>query len=178
MADKTIVYVDTCAIIDAVKLGCWDDLCQQYSVHTVEAVQRESQDGDRTDPEYVPVNPKCFGTTVTVHPVAAGMITRVAARLGDLAPDRGELELLAYVMTQDPGALLICSSDRAAVRAGCALGLSSRFRSLELLVTRGRATKYVFSEEKTTEKWLTEVKTKFTAQQPGWSAPISKPHSR
>ena len=163
MPEKKTVFVDTCAIIDAVRLGCWADLCRDYAIQTVEEVRDETQRGDKSDPEYVVVDPGCFGTTVAVHAVSNTMRTRAATRLRSIPVDRGEFDLLAFVLTQDPNALILSSTDAAAVTAGCQLGLSSRFRSLEQLVARGRATPIKFPE-KCTEKWLGDIKTKFESQ--------------
>lgn len=123
-------------------------------------------DGDRTNEDKsrqraeVKVDPACFGTTVTVHAVTSAMKAHAATRLRSIAIQQGEFELLAFVITQDPNALILSSTDRAAVMAGCELGLSNRFRSLEQLVNRGRVSQVKFPD-KCTEKWLSAVKTKF-----------------
>lgn len=53
MAEKKTVFVDTCAIIDAVRIGCWADLCGDYSIQTVDEVRKETQRGNPLDTDYV-----------------------------------------------------------------------------------------------------------------------------
>ena len=133
-AVRQIVYVDTNVVFEAVETGCWAAILQHFDVHTVTEVRRETQAGDRKMKSYVVVDTAQFDANVQVNEVSPTQLAKAQLRAPLLASiDEGERDLLAYVATQSPGAWLLTTGDRAAVRAACALGLGDRLRSLEEL---------------------------------------------
>lgn len=162
---RQIVYVDTNVVIEAVDTGCWAALLEQYDIRTVAEVRRETQAGDRRIKGYVVVDKVLFDAKVTVTEVTKVQIAHAQLRTGLLAQiDAGERHLLAFVAAQDKNALLLTTGDRAAVRAGCALGLGERMRSLEELAHACGQKPAV--QEWFTRKWLSRVKTDFLLETP------------
>lgn len=157
---KQVVYVDTNVIIEATRTGCWKALLDRFDVHTVREIGLETQRKPSGGAAYVPVDKALFNQKVTVHEVTENQ--RAAARLQFplLAQlDAGESDLLAYLASQNPHALLLTTADAAAVKAACALKLRDQLRSLEELAKDCGHTPNL--NKWFTSTWLSRQKTQF-----------------
>lgn len=157
------VYLDTCAVIAAVRAGCWKPLAGRFKLHTVEEVFAELQRGDARDSKYVKVDKDSFTKQVTIH--TATEVHRVAAALksGKInSIDAGERDLLAFCAAQ-PDALIITTGDQAAVMAACALGLGDRLVSLEELANMAGVKPDL--PRHFTKQWLSKLRTDFITEE-------------
>lgn len=131
-----IVLVDTNAIIEAVRVGCWAALTGQLRVETVETCTQEARSGNPSRPGYVRVGEEHLARLHHVHRVPA--VEQAAFALayeGADGMDAGERDLFAHARAREDGAWVLCSPDKASIRAAVALGLGERLRSLSGLVT-------------------------------------------
>lgn len=162
MNATSIVLVDTNVIIEAVRTGCWAAITGGLHVETVvacreEALARPPDAGSA----YVPVGMSDLERMGNIHPVSD--IARATFRLAYAEAhglDRGEHDLLAHMYVSDPGDVLLCSPDKAAVRAAVLLGLGDHLRSLDdlLQAVGGRSRKPLRGQF--TTAWLTSFRTK------------------
>jgi len=130
----TVLLFDTNAIIEAVRTGCWAAVTGQYSVETVEAVVSESKAGDPGAPGYVPVGEADLLRLGAVYSVSETQRGALADSYGDAdGLDRGERDLFAHGLTHKEEVWLVCSPDKASVRAAMKLGWRERLCSLENL---------------------------------------------
>jgi hypothetical protein len=157
---KTIVFVDTNVIIEATRTGCWKALLDRFDVHTVREISMETQRKPSSGAAYVAVDKELFEQKVTVHEVTNKQRAAARLRFPLLAQlDAGESDLLAYLASHNPHALLLTTADAAAVKAACALRLQDRLRSLEELAKEcGHAPKL---KGWFTSSWLSRQKTQF-----------------
>lgn len=130
------VLIDTNAIIEGVRTGCWRAITGQLRVETVEACREEALARPVTPlSEYVPVSEDDIQRLAAVH--AVGLATRAAFVLAypDASGlDVGEHQLLAHAFSRSDEAWVVCSPDKASIRAAVALDLGDRLCSLEELV--------------------------------------------
>ena len=150
------VFMDTNAMIEAHRVKAWAAIANAFQLWTVNECLVEAASGDRLHQGYVPVDVETVKKTVRIAEVPAAKQAQVATALPvGLNPDPGERDLLAAALAH-PGAWVICSHDKAAMRAGYALGVLNQFVSLEQLgnlVGLHPAWRQPF-----TEKWLTGFK--------------------
>jgi hypothetical protein len=168
---KTRVFVDTNAIFPCMSAGEWNRLCGYYAVETVETIVDETQRGDVGRRGYVVVDEKALRNTLTkVHETTKQDQAQFQERLKtiklSIEIDAGERDLLAYILAHEkPSAnnLILTTSDRAAIRACCALDWGDCLVSLEhLLRTAGSPPKALASlKEFHRETWLGGVRTGF-----------------
>lgn len=136
---KTVVLVDTNVIIEAVRTGIWNALTGAVSVETVEECRDEAQRGDSTRPAYVPVSDADLARLYAVHPVSKR--ERAEYLLADpeaVAMDPGEQELFAHAYRRNKAGdqlWVLCSSDKAAIRAAVRIAIADQLRSLEAVCT-------------------------------------------
>lgn len=69
MVDAPAVLVDTNAIIEAVRTGCWAAITGRWTVETVQECYEEALRGDSTRPSYVRVATEDLDRLNTVHRV-------------------------------------------------------------------------------------------------------------
>lgn len=164
---KVRAFVDTNIILEAFRTGCWNALCEQYAIETVEKCIEEALTGNASDPRHIAID-----RTVLV----AGLSGRHAVSKRDVvelvlahphchALDDGELHLLAWLNANGllPGALILLSTaDKAAVVATGRLGWMDSLTSLEFLAQRSGATRGQMNNlaRHYREGWLEEIKTK------------------
>jgi hypothetical protein len=168
---KKRVFVDTNAILPCVSVGEWRRLCGQYSVETVTAVIEETQRGDTSRRKYVVVERKMLLETLTsthelTHKDRADFMDRLKQKEPSLEMDPGERDLLAWVLAHERPALdtlILTTSDRAAIRACCALGWGDYLVSLERLLKEAGSQPKALGQldEHLREAWLTQVRTGF-----------------
>ena len=134
----SVVLVDTNIIIEAVRTRCWNALTGGLRLETVAACRLEAGQGDRHRPGYVEVTEEDLGRLGAVHSVTA--LERAALGLDyphAANMDSGERDLFAHAYGRAGGGdqtWLLCSPDRASIRAAVALGWADRMHSLEALV--------------------------------------------
>ncbi len=150
------VFMDTNAMIEAHRVKAWAALAKAFQVWTVDECLVEAATGDRLRQGYVPVDVETVRETLRIAEVPTGKQAQVATALPvGLNLDPGERDLLAAALAH-PRVWFICSPDKAAMRAGYALGVLDQFVSLEQLgkvVGLRPAWRQPF-----TEKWLTGFK--------------------
>ena len=157
---KPVVFVDTNVIIEATRTGCWKALLERFDVHTVREVSLETQRKPTGRACYVAVDRGLFDQKVTVHEVNDKQRAEARLQLPLLAQlDAGESDLLAYLASRNPHALLLTTADAAAVKAACALKLQDRLRSLEELAKDCGHTPQL--NKWFTSTWLSRQKTQF-----------------
>ena len=123
------VFVDTNVIFEAHRSNCWSGLIGYYQIHTVEKCIEECGTGN-DGKHAVTLDLSALRTRATICQVPQDRLVHLAIQLHGIALDDGEAELLAYVCKQ-PGAWLLCSPDKAAIRAAASLGMLDRVVALE-----------------------------------------------
>ena len=132
---KTVVLLDTNVIIEAVRTGAWNALTGAVCVETVEECRDEARRGDATRPAYVPVSDADLHRLHAVHSVSTR--DRAEYLLADpeaAAMDPGEQDLFAhaYQRAKDGDEVwVLCSSDKASIRAAVRLAIADQLKSLE-----------------------------------------------
>lgn len=163
---KPRVFVDTCIIIEAFRVGCWKSLCAHYSVETVEACISEACTGDPLLPGRTLIDREELTSRLAGrHGTTDLMLAQIAMDYPDLPGiDDGELHLLAWLHAHRPldASLLISTSDKAALRATHDLEWLDLVASLEALakkagVERKRLDKL---EEHFSEGWMSTIRMK------------------
>ena len=130
--NRPVLYLDTCAIIEAHRVGCWRQMVTRYELHTVAECRDELRSGNARDSEYIVVDVDQVERDMVIHGlsveqrIAAGV---KSASFGVL--DAGERDLLAWCAAQAPTAMIITTGDRAAIVAACELGLRENLQPLE-----------------------------------------------
>lgn len=127
-----IVLVDTNVIIESHRVKCWNAIADYYALETVEKCIEETQTGAQNrSPEENIDQARLTGSLVAVHHVTeiekAAFLLRQKIQL-----DPGERDLLSHAAGRQD-AWIICSPDKAAMRAAFAEGWLDRLVSLESL---------------------------------------------
>lgn len=136
-AHRPILYLDTCAVIEAHRVGIWAALAGYYDCHTVREIWNELGRGNPKDKDYVPLDRKAMEARITVHDVSRKTLAAAQLRCPALAAlDAGERDLLAHCLEVGPGGILLTTGDKAAILAACALGFENSLISLEDLATK------------------------------------------
>src|SRR5690348_9946757 len=131
----TVVLVDTNVIIEAVRTSTWNALTGALCVETVEECRDEARRGDSTRPAYIPVSDGDLSRLHAVHPISKQQ--RAEYLLADpeaVGMDPGEQDLFAHAFQRSRAgdqAWVLCSSDKASIRAAVRLNLADQLRSLE-----------------------------------------------
>ena len=162
MKRDDLVLIDTNAIIEAVRTGCWAAITGQLRVETVEACRVEVLSGTPiTIPGYVPVNGEDVERLASVH--AVDEVTRAAFKLSYADADGldpGEHDLLAHAHSRSDQAWVVCSPDKASIRAAVALGFGDRLCSLEELAAAVGARPRPCLRSHFRTEWLASFRTK------------------
>lgn len=129
------VLIDTNAIIEAVRTGCWPAITGQLRVETVEACRQEALTRPATPvPGYVVVSEEDLRGIALVHAVDPVLQAAFKLAYADAdGLDAGEHELLAHAHSLSDTAWVVCSPDKASIRAATVLGFGDRLCSLEEL---------------------------------------------
>lgn len=156
------VLIDTNAIIEAVRTGCWPAITGQLRLETVETCRQEVLASPPTPaPGYVAVSEEDLRRLASVH--AVDSVVRAAFKLdydGADGMDAGEQDLLAHAHGLSDHAWVVCSPDKASIRAATALGFGDHLCSLEELVgVVGARPRFPLRAHFTTE-WLVSFRTK------------------
>lgn len=160
------VLLDTNAVIEAVRTHCWAAITGQLRVETVEACRQELVSGAWSSAaDYVPVTAADLKRFSAVHAVDA--VARASFKLSYPDADgldRGEHDLLAYAHSRLHKPWMVCSPDKASIRAGVFLGFGDRLCSLgELATAVGASPRPPLRRHFKTE-WLISFRTKMRLQ--------------
>lgn len=134
---RAVVLVDTNVIIEAVRTGTWNAVTGAVLVETVSECRDEAKRGDSTRPAYVPVSDAHLARLHAVHPVSKH--ERAEYLLADpeaVAMDPGEQELFAHAYQRakrGDQVWVLCSSDKASIRAAVRITIADQLRSLEVV---------------------------------------------
>jgi hypothetical protein len=160
---RPVVLADTNVIIEAVRSGCWPALTGALSIETVATCRDEALAGDRTRAGYVAVTPGDLARLSRVHTVTGAEVATFAlAYEGADGMDDGERDLFAHAFGRTDGAWLLCSPDRASVRAAVALHWGERLISLAELAAQVGARPALRAQFQAA--WLSEWRTHFVLQ--------------
>ena len=161
----TVVLVDTNVVMEAVRTRCWNAITGGVRVETVEECRDEARRGDRGRPGYLPVSDADLARMRAVHGV--GEMERVTFSLAypdAQNMDAGERDLFAHAFARSArgdDVWIVCSADKACVRAAVALGWHERMHSLGALVAAVGAVPRPALLDHFGERWLSTCRTEF-----------------
>lgn len=159
--DQTVL-VDTNVIIEAVRTGCWAALTGRLRVETVDTCRDEARAGNSARPGYVHVGLEHLARLHRVHPVSP--VHRAAFALayeGADGMDDGERDLFAHAHGRDDEAWVLCSPDKASIRAAVSLDWGDRLRSLGSLAALAGARPKLRMKAHFEEAWLAMWRTHY-----------------
>lgn len=161
----TVVLADTNVIIEAVRTGIWKALTGAFRVETVEECREEARRGQSSNPSYVPVSDADLARLGAVHVVSEA--ERAAYLLADpdaVGMDPGERDLFAHAWHRlqrgDP-VWVLCSSDKACIRAAVRIAIADQLRSLEAACHAAGARPRTALKQHHREQFLTEHRTAY-----------------
>ena len=163
MNTRPAVLVDTNVIIEAVRTGVWAAMTGQLVVETVESCTEESMRGDPSDPKYVKVGVDELARISQVHPVTETERAALTLAYPDAdGMDEGERDLFAHIISRSVGATwVLCSPDKASIRAAVVLGLGDSVCSLADLVGEVGARPKTPLRTHFEASWLSQWRTHF-----------------
>jgi hypothetical protein len=157
------VLVDTNVIIEAIRTRCWNALTGGLRVETVAECRDEARRGDRHRAGYVAVTDEDLDRLAGVHLVDD--LERAMFGLGYPEAqnmDAGERDLFAHAYGRAAAGddvWILCSADKAAIRAAVALGWQDQRRSLGGLVSTVGARVSAPLADHFGERWLSDFRT-------------------
>lgn len=161
--EPRVVLVDTNVIIEAVRTGCWPAVTGALSVETVETCCSEARSGNPARPGYIAVSDAHLERLSAVHRVSSAERASFAlAYPGADGMDEGERDPFAHGHARGGDAWVLCSPDKASIRAAVTLGWGDRLRSLGALAARVGARPALHPQFQ--EPWLAEWRTRFLLQ--------------
>jgi len=157
-----LVLIDTNAIIEAVRTGCWSAITGQLRVETVEACRQEALTSPPTPgPGYVLVSEENLRRLASVQTVDSVMRAAFKLAYEDAdGLDAGEHDLLAYAHSLSDEAWVVCSPDKASIRAATALGFGDELCSLEELIAAVGTRPRLSLRSHFSTHWLVSFRTK------------------
>jgi hypothetical protein len=162
---RTVVLVDTNAIIEAVRTGTWNALTGGLLFETVEKCIEEAEAGDFTDPSYVAVSKKDLTRMNKIHRVSpADRAGHLLADPDAMGMDAGERDLFAHAHTRElsgDSVWVVCSPDKASIRAAVRIGWADRLVSLETLANEVGARPKPSFKQHFGEKFLSQFRTEY-----------------
>lgn len=133
--NQTVILVDTNVIIEAVRTATWNRLTGALLVETVRECRDEAERGDPTSFGYVVVSPADLGRLHRVHDVTQGELAEYLLEdAGASGLDAGEQQLFAHAFQRakrGDAVWVLCSADKAAIRAAVRAKIHEQLRSLE-----------------------------------------------
>ncbi|WP_329682848.1 hypothetical protein [Longimicrobium sp.] len=159
------MLVDTNVVMEAVRTRCWNAVAGGLCVETVEECRDEALRGDRGRAGYQPVSEGDLARLRRVHAVGAVERATFALAYEDAQNmDPGERDLFAHAysrLARGDALWIVCSADKACVRAAVALGWHQRVHSLGALASAVGASPNPPLLQQHTERWLSQVRTGF-----------------
>ncbi|MDQ8153547.1 MAG: hypothetical protein P3B98_02695 [Gemmatimonadota bacterium] len=132
---RTVVLIDTCSIIEAVRTGLWSRISGALHVETVEKCRDEALAGDTAGFGYIAVRHEDLARLSHVHAVTQAAEDRYLAHDPNaIDMDEGERMLFAHAFArieQGDTVWILTSSDKATMRAAIRLGVHDHLRALE-----------------------------------------------
>jgi hypothetical protein len=162
-AKATVVLVDTNVVIEAIRTKCWNAVTGGLRVETVAECRDEARRGDRHRTGYVAVTDEDLDRLAAVHRVDD--LQRAMFGLGypdAQNMDAGERDLFAHAYSRaadGDDVWILCSADKAAVRAAVALGWQDRLQSLGGVVAAVGARVSTPLADHFGERWLSDFRT-------------------
>jgi hypothetical protein len=154
------VFMDTVAIIDCHKFGCWNAISKKFSVQTVEECFKESITRSHQADAVIDPDELRSQLSAPPHPVSDAMRLTLKSAVPMVAMDPGERDLLAYIITLPKMPIyLICGPDKALIQGALFLNLEAHICSLESLVKKAGLRTAV--DDKNTDAWLSGRRTAF-----------------
>jgi len=154
--------VDTNVIIEAVRTGCWRAVTGSLRVETVEMCREEASAGDETRRGYIVVTDDELSRIAAVHSVSERERAAFALDYSDASGmDAGERDLFAHAHSRPSHDWMLCSPDKASIRAAVVLGWSDRLRSLGALAQQIGARPTTALKAHFEESWLSKWRTQF-----------------
>lgn len=125
------VLIDTNVILEAHRTACWNHLSGFFSLKTSDACVVECETGNQRRGVRIPVDIPTLRAAAHIETISEEMIAELRFKLaGRVGLDPGEEALIAYAC-RHTNAWVICSPDKAAVRACFLLGFLDRVVALE-----------------------------------------------
>ena len=148
--------MDTNVIIAAFAAKAWKPLAEFFRLITADRCAVEAATGQRQQKGYIAVDDGLVRKTATILKPDTKQLAQAALALRGIFLDDGERDLLACAIAR-PNAWLLCSPDKAAVRAMHRLGKLGQAVSLEALTRAAKLN--VRLDEPFTEKWMRSFRT-------------------
>jgi hypothetical protein len=131
------VFADTNVILEAHRTQCWKVLTKRYQMDTVWRCVEECETGNQRtrNPIYVDTD----SLKKIIHPKSVSDEDVAALYMrhpNSIDLDVGERELLAYALKIEHEIFLLCSPDKACIRAAFHLGFMDRYVALENLTEK------------------------------------------
>lgn len=150
------VFVDTNVIIAAFGSKAWKPLAEFFRLLTADQCAIEAATGDRRRKGYLAIDDELLRKTATiVKPEKKSLAALTLSLPRGLFLDPGERDLIACALDHS-AAWLLCSPDKAAIRAMHTLGKLAQVVSLEALVRAAKLN--IPLSEPFNEKWLSGVR--------------------
>lgn len=158
-----MLLVDTNVIIEAVRTRLWKALTGSRQIETVEECRDETQRGNPHRPGYVTVSKDDLDRLGRIHNVTGLEVATLHANYADaMDMDKGERELLAHALsrlTAGDSLWVVCSPDKAMVRAMVKLGWEEQIHSLEALAETVGTRPSVSILTQFGKRWLSDFRT-------------------
>lgn len=149
---KRRVFIDTNAIVEAHRTGCWKTIINRHDIETVNQCVVECGTGNQRRPGYVHVDLNKLKVSIKVWKVEDDQVAALRLRLKkSVFLDAGEEQLLAFAIHQT-GMWWICSPDNDSIRAALKLGIHEKLISLKKLADEAGIKPNL--EDQYRKKWL------------------------
>jgi hypothetical protein len=154
----SVVLVDTNVILEAHRVGAWTHLASWYALETESECVAECETGNQRRSVPIPIDTARLEDEVIVHRLPYDELVRFRLRMGaEPSLDPGEERLIASALLRED-VWLICSPDKAAVRACHKLGMLDQVVALEdLTLASGLRVRL---RDSFTCHWLSDFRTK------------------
>jgi hypothetical protein len=162
-AKNQIVLVDTNAVLEAHRVGCWVQLSQYFALHTVEKVVEETQNGfQNRDPEETIHEATVRGQFKHIAAITDLQRTEFALAHPSAVLDDGERDLVIYAGSLTlANAWLLNGPDIATVRHAHARQWLDRLVSLEEMNTHLKLHTKAPLRTNHQQQWLSGYKLNF-----------------
>jgi hypothetical protein len=152
--------------LETFRINCWNILCNQYALETVEKCIEEVFTSNPHNPKHILVNRNNLldGLTARHNPTKKDIVQLQLKYPQTQGIDDGELHLFAWLYAQNilPNALiLISTADKAAITSVGILGWLDSLISLEQLLVKAGTTKQKNKQlrQHYYSNWLNKIKT-------------------
>ena len=162
MKKGDIVLIDTNVIIECHRTSCWNALSSFYDIHTVLKVMEETQTGYQNRATQQQIDYTLLKQSIK-HIYDVTELDRATQALSGSTSlsnlDPGERDLLTYATMLKGDVWLLCSPDKAAMKAAYNLTWLNRIVSLESLLKACGHRVQLTLKDNYTEAWQSKTKT-------------------